>query len=153
MSKIEIQISASRPIFIEADADAFGQVFAGMSSDEQVAVFRAIVEHMKPHRLQWDYIAIELEQDHNRAVREELRSVLFSAEKESVEDLRAEVERHSNAASASRLYASQAKEALIECEEYFDDRADADCDQDGYIPNKEMRLLNTVREALKKAGA
>lgn len=78
MSKIEIQISSSRPIFIEADADAFGQVFAGMSSDEQVAVFRSMVEHMKPHRLQWDYIAIELEQDENRDVREELRAVLFS---------------------------------------------------------------------------
>lgn len=78
MGKIEIQISSSRPIFIEADADAFGQVFAGMSSDEQVAVFRAMVEHMKPHRLQWDYIAIELEQDENSDVREELRAVLFS---------------------------------------------------------------------------
>lgn len=44
-------------------------------------------------------------------------------------------------------------EALQECEDYFDNRADADCDQDGYIPNKEMLLLQVVREALKKAGA
>jgi hypothetical protein len=42
--------------------------------------------------------------------------------------------------------------ALQECEEYFDDRADADCDQDGFIPNKEMRLLTEVREALAQAG-
>ena len=43
--------------------------------------------------------------------------------------------------------------ALSECEEYFDNRADADCDQDGYIPNKEMRLLGTVREALQNLEA
>ena len=44
-------------------------------------------------------------------------------------------------------------EALQECEEYFDNRADADCDQDGYVPNKEMRLLQVVRDALRKAGS
>lgn len=44
-------------------------------------------------------------------------------------------------------------DALRECEDYFDDRADADCDQDGYIPNEEMKLLQVVREALRKAGA
>lgn len=42
---------------------------------------------------------------------------------------------------------------LQEVEDYFDNRADADCDQDGYIPNEEMKLLQVVREALKKAGA
>lgn len=44
-------------------------------------------------------------------------------------------------------------EALQECEDYFDQRSDADCDQDGYIPNEEMKLLQVVREALRKAGA
>ncbi|MGR9384879.1 hypothetical protein [Rhizobium leguminosarum] len=43
-------------------------------------------------------------------------------------------------------------EALQECEEYFDNRADADCDQDGFIPNEEMKLLAVVRDALRKAG-
>lgn len=42
-------------------------------------------------------------------------------------------------------------EALFECEEYFDNKADADCDQDGFIPNKEMRLLDVVRAAIAKA--
>ncbi|MGO4316673.1 hypothetical protein [Agrobacterium sp. MCAB5] len=37
---------------------------------------------------------------------------------------------------------------LVDCEDYFDGRADADCDQDGFIPNDEMRLLTAVREAL-----
>lgn len=44
-------------------------------------------------------------------------------------------------------------DALLECEEYFDDRADCDCDQDGFIPNKEMRLLHLVKEALAAVGA
>ncbi|MGC4393749.1 hypothetical protein [Agrobacterium sp. M50-1] len=37
---------------------------------------------------------------------------------------------------------------LVDCEDYFDGRADADCDQEGFIPNDEMRLLTIVREAL-----
>ena len=41
-------------------------------------------------------------------------------------------------------------ELLIECEEYFDNKADADCDETGFIPNKEMRLLTMVREAMRK---
>jgi hypothetical protein len=44
-------------------------------------------------------------------------------------------------------------EALQECEEYFDNRADADHDETGFVPNEEMKLLTTVRAALAKAGA
>lgn len=44
-------------------------------------------------------------------------------------------------------------ELLIECEEYFDNKADADCDETGFIPNKEMHLLTMVREALRKVEA
>lgn len=46
--------------------------------------------------------------------------------------------------------APEVLEALLQCEDYFDNRADADCDQDGFIPNEEMRLLSAVREALAK---
>lgn len=42
-------------------------------------------------------------------------------------------------------------DVLRECEGYFDQRADADCDQDGFIPNEEMKLLAEVRDALVKA--
>jgi hypothetical protein len=42
----------------------------------------------------------------------------------------------------------EAEDVLINAEEYFDNIADADIDQDGYVPNKEMRLLIEVREAL-----
>ncbi|QIG76671.1 hypothetical protein EVC28_047 [Rhizobium phage RHph_I1_23] len=44
--------------------------------------------------------------------------------------------------------ASEVIEALHECEDYFDNKADSDCDQDGFIPNKEMMLLSKVREAI-----
>lgn len=41
--------------------------------------------------------------------------------------------------------------ALEQARDYFDNRADADCDQDGFIPNQEMRLLSEIDAALKLA--
>ena len=41
------------------------------------------------------------------------------------------------------------KNLLIDLEDYFDNLADADMDQDGYIPNEEMRMLVAIREVLK----
>lgn len=38
--------------------------------------------------------------------------------------------------------------ALEEVREYFDNKADADHDQDGPIPNEELRLLALVDDAL-----
>ena len=38
--------------------------------------------------------------------------------------------------------------ALQECEEYFADCADADHDETGFVPNKEMQLLTLVKRAL-----
>ena len=76
--KITVRIDSSRPIFIEADASAFGQIFAGMNDHEQVDVLRSVVEHMKPHKMQWDYIAMAMEKDENREVRDDL-SVIFPA--------------------------------------------------------------------------
>lgn len=37
---------------------------------------------------------------------------------------------------------------LGECQDYFEERADADCDQDGFIPNEEMRMLHSIDEVL-----
>lgn len=68
MRKFEVRISSSRPVFIEADADSFGAVFAEMSDEEQVEVFRSIVEKMKPFPMQWDYIAIMLEKEENKGL-------------------------------------------------------------------------------------
>ncbi|MEI9428682.1 hypothetical protein [Mesorhizobium sp. Cs1299R1N3] len=75
--KITVGISGRFPVFIEADAAAFGQVFADMADEEQVHVFRAMIEAMKAHQMQWDHISIALEQPENRDVRDTLRNVLF----------------------------------------------------------------------------
>ncbi|RWX78301.1 hypothetical protein EPK99_06640 [Neorhizobium lilium] len=95
MSKITVSIDSSRPIFIEADADNFGQVFANMSDEDQVNVLRAMVEHMKPHRIQWDYISIALEKDENRDVRDQLSVILpdIAAKDAQIERLREDTER------------------------------------------------------------
>lgn len=39
-------------------------------------------------------------------------------------------------------------DALDVCADYLDDRADADCDQDGFVPNKEMQILSKVERAI-----
>ena len=39
-------------------------------------------------------------------------------------------------------------EALTQALEYFEDRADADGDSEGFRPNKEMRLMQLCKEAL-----
>ena len=43
-------------------------------------------------------------------------------------------------------------EVLQACEEYFDNRADADHNGVNFVANEEMRLLIDVRAALKLAG-
>lgn len=74
---VTVDISSRSPVFIKADADAFGSVFAAMADDDQIHVFRAMVEAMKPHSAQWDHISIALEKPENRDVRDTLRNVLF----------------------------------------------------------------------------
>ena len=46
-------------------------------------------------------------------------------------------------------YARKLESVLHDCEDYFDNRADADTDQDGYIPNEEMHHLTAIRNALR----
>ncbi|RUV07974.1 hypothetical protein EOA79_02480 [Mesorhizobium sp. M1A.F.Ca.IN.020.03.2.1] len=77
--KITVDISSRFPFFIDADAASFGEVFAAMNDEEQVHVFRAMVEAMKPHSAQWDHISIALEKPENHDVRDILREVLFPA--------------------------------------------------------------------------
>lgn len=43
---------------------------------------------------------------------------------------------------------AQLESALGEVREYFEERADADCDQDGFIPNTEMTMLCEIDEVL-----
>jgi hypothetical protein len=57
---------------MEVSTNDFGQLFARMTADEQVAVLQAMVDHMRPFPMQWDYIAIELEEDKNAPLRRSL---------------------------------------------------------------------------------
>lgn len=41
---------------------------------------------------------------------------------------------------------------LNECRGYFEERADADCDQDGFIPNDEMKRMISIDECLHGPG-
>lgn len=77
---IEVSIHSKFPIFIRADPDSFGAMFAAMDNEEQVSVLKAMVEHMKPYVLQWDYIGIELEKPENAQILSALRDCLFPAE-------------------------------------------------------------------------
>jgi hypothetical protein len=76
MGKVEVRIDSRLPVFIVADADSFGKVFALMDSGDQVEVLRAMVKHMKPFPTQWDHIAIELENEANREIVEVLRNLV-----------------------------------------------------------------------------
>ena len=77
--KLPVEITSNYPMCIEIDADRFGAIFAEMAADEQVAALTAMVEHMKPHQTQWDYISIELELPEHSELRNTLRDVLFPA--------------------------------------------------------------------------
>jgi hypothetical protein len=50
-----------------------------------------------------------------------------------------------------RVY-KELEQLLCDLEEYFDGRADADCDQDGFIPNEAMKFLTRIREILPQSG-
>ena len=78
MSKaIRIDITSNYPIYMSAEPDDFGKLFAGFDCEEQVAVLRAIVTHMRPHALQWDHIGLELEKTENSDILHELRCTFF----------------------------------------------------------------------------
>ncbi|MGN6538930.1 MAG: hypothetical protein ACTHKQ_24785 [Mesorhizobium sp.] len=77
---ITVDISDRYPVLIDMDASAFGKIFAGMTDADQVAVLREMVEAMRPHQRQWDFISIELEKPENHELRDILRNVLFPTE-------------------------------------------------------------------------
>ena len=75
--KLPVEITSNYPMFIEIDADRIGAIFAEMAADDQVSTLAAMVEHMKLHQTQWDYISIELELPEHSNLRDTLREVLF----------------------------------------------------------------------------
>jgi dihydrofolate reductase (trimethoprim resistance protein) len=44
-------------------------------------------------------------------------------------------------------------ETLEECETYFENRSGADHDETGFVPNEEMRILVSVRDAIRALSA
>ena len=73
---MKVDVSSSSPIlWMHVDTEDFGRLFAAMRADEQVAVLRAMVEHMRPHEIQWDYIRIELENEENAPLMRDLRNI------------------------------------------------------------------------------
>jgi len=76
---MKVDVSTNSPILrMEVDTDDFGKMFANMASDEQVEVLRAMIDHMKPHQIQWDYIGIDLELEENIDLKRELKYVFSS---------------------------------------------------------------------------
>lgn len=75
---MRVDVSSSSPILrMEVETDCFGELFASMSSDEQVEVLRSILSYMSDHPLQWDYIAIELEKEDNADLLRSLKSIVI----------------------------------------------------------------------------
>lgn len=75
---IAVRVESSRPLFIEADPDSFGEIFAHMTDEDQIEVLRAMVKHMKKWPAQWDHIGIALELEENREVLDVLKALVSS---------------------------------------------------------------------------
>lgn len=63
-----------------------------------------------------------------------------------------EVSELENKLAKAEAYIKRLTEALDIATDYFDQRMDADCDQDGFIPNEEMKIMSAIEEALAKGG-
>ena len=70
---MRLQIDSRYPIHMTVSAEDFGKHFAAMDSEEQVAVLRVMIE--ETHPLQWDHVAIELEEPENADVREKFARI------------------------------------------------------------------------------
>ena len=73
---MRVQLDSRYPIDITVSVRDFGRHFVAMNSLEQVAVIRVIIEGMKEHPTQWDYIAIELENPDNADLASKIRDLV-----------------------------------------------------------------------------
>jgi hypothetical protein len=80
MARIPVRIDSSRPIFIEADVESFGEVFAMANSQEQARILKAMFDSVRPLGCQLDYIWMELAGDEYRDTREALASLIAPQE-------------------------------------------------------------------------
>lgn len=73
---VRVSVYSSSPLFIDLSPEAFGKVFANMNSEDQAAVLLAMVDAMRQHPTQWDYIGIELDKPEFSAVRPALSAIM-----------------------------------------------------------------------------
>lgn len=66
---LRVKIDSRYPLSITASPEDIGAIFACASSDAQIAILRAMLEAMEAHPIQWDYIAIDLDEPENRTLR------------------------------------------------------------------------------------
>ena len=76
MAKISVSIDSSRPIFIEADAASFGEIFASANSSEQADILRAMFDELAKQGCQSDYLAMDLALPEYAETRERMRDVI-----------------------------------------------------------------------------
>lgn len=60
MTSVPVRIESSRPIFIEVDAQSFGDIFGRANAGEQAAILDAMMRALRQFPLQIDYVTIEL---------------------------------------------------------------------------------------------
>ena len=75
---MRVHIDSRYPINMTVSAEDFGKHFAAARADEQVAILQAIVEEMKSHPIQWDYIALEIESSGNTDILRGLRQIFHT---------------------------------------------------------------------------
>jgi hypothetical protein len=74
-SFIPVRIDASRPFFIEVDAESFADIFARASSLEQAEILRLCFQKMTSWPMQKDYIAMELRKEKYTQTRDALKEI------------------------------------------------------------------------------
>lgn len=70
----------------------------------------------------------------------------IDARAEELKAARQEIDRLTSIVQAQVQRNNELLCVLGDCYDYFDSRADADCDQDGFIPNEEMKMLSSLKE-------
>ncbi len=86
---------------------------------------------------------------HDRPPDETIKGLLYDIARLQAQNAalkRADDEYESLCESHKRLEATnkRLREALEECRDWFAERHDADCDQDGFIPNEEMKMTAMI---------
>ena len=79
MTSMKVDVPTNSPILrMEVSVDDFGKMFSHMNSADQIAVIESMVNHMKPHATQWDFIATDLEGERHADLRRDLRDIVQS---------------------------------------------------------------------------